>query len=162
MRTWLASAWFLSCKFAKVGAAALVLALLTATSALAQEAGGEANLKLPDLSQVKFLGGTDGHTLLLFGILFCLFGLAFGLTIYIRLKNLPVHRSMREVSELIYETCKTYLATQGKFLLLLEAFIGVIIVFYFGFLQGMDFVRVLVILLFSVIGISGSFGVAAF
>src|SRR6266567_4605384 len=75
MRTWLASAWFLSCKFAKFGAAALVLALLTGTSALAQEAGGEANLKLPDLSQVKFLGGTDGHTLLLFGILFCFFGL---------------------------------------------------------------------------------------
>src|SRR5229473_327244 len=87
MRTWQASAWFLSCRFAKFGAAALVLALLTGTSALAQEAGGEANLKLPDLSQVKFLGGTDGHTLLLFGILFCLFGLAFGLTIYIGSKT---------------------------------------------------------------------------
>src|SRR5260370_21023521 len=135
MRTWLASAWFLSCKFAKFGAAALVLALLTATSALAQEAGGEANLKLPDLSQVKFLGGIVGHTLLLFGILFCLFGLAFGLWIYMRLKNLPVHKSMRDISELIYETCKTYLTTQGKFLLLLWVFIAIVIVLYFGWLR---------------------------
>src|SRR5262249_35198066 len=73
-----------------------------------------------------------------------------------------VHAAMREVSELIYETCKTYLATQGKFLLLLECFIGVIIIFYFGFLQGMGFARVAIILLFSLIGISGSFLVAAF
>src|SRR6266705_4837099 len=166
MRTWLASAWFLSCKFAKFGAAALVLALLTATSALAQEAGGEANLKLPDLSQVKFLGGTDGHTLLLFGILFCLFGLAFGLTIYIRLKNLPVHRSMREISELIYETCKTYLVTQGKFILVLWAFIAVIIAAYFGWLAPVPDKPVAltlpIILAFSLIGIAGSYGVAWF
>src|SRR5713101_571091 len=173
MRTWLASAWFLSCKFAKVGAAALVLALLTGPSALAQEAGGEANLKLPDLSQVKFLGGTDGHTLLLFGILFCLFGLAFGLTIYIRLKNLPVHRSMREISELIYETCKTYLTTQGKFLLILWVFIGAIAAIYFGGLartvsatgatvHGYPPLKVAVILLFSLVGIAGSYSVAWF
>jgi K(+)-stimulated pyrophosphate-energized sodium pump len=166
MRTWLASAWFLSCKFAKFGAAALVLALLTATSALAQEAGGEANLKLPDLSQVKFLGGTDGHTLLLFGILFCLFGLAFGLTIYIRLKNLPVHRSMREISELIYETCKTYLTTQGKFLLLLWVFIAIVIVLYFGVLApvpGKPVTTTLpIILFFSLVGMGGSYSVAWF
>src|SRR5438876_12274284 len=162
MRTWLASAWFLSCKSAKFGAAALVLAMLTATSALAQEARGEANLKLPDLSQVKFLGGTDGHTLLLFGILFCLFGLAFGLTIYIRLKNLPVHRSMREISELIYETCKTYLITQGKFLLILEIFVAVVIVLYFGVLLKFEALRVAIILLFSLVGIAGSYGVAWF
>ena len=79
--------------------------------------------------------GIDGHTLLLFGIGFCVLGLIFGLMIYSRLKNLPVHRSMREISELIYETCKTYLITQGKFLLLLEAFIAVVIVLYFGVLQ---------------------------
>src|SRR6266496_2489154 len=166
MRTWLASAWFLSCKFAKFGAAALVLALLTGTSALAQEAGGEANLKLPDLSQVKFLGGTDGHTLLLFGILFCLFGLAFGLTIYIRLKNLPVHRSMREISELIYETCKTYLTTQGKFLLLLWVFIAIVIVLYFGVLApvpGKPVTTTLpIILFFSLVGMGGSYSVAWF
>src|SRR5271154_5379704 len=86
--------------------AALVTFLAGASAARAQEAaGGEANLKLPDLSQVNFLG-VNGHSLLLWGILFCIFGLAFGMTIYVRLKNLPVHRSMRDMSELIYETCK--------------------------------------------------------
>ena len=89
-------------------------------------------------------------------------GLVFGLMIFVRLRNMPVHAAMREVSELIYETCKTYLATQGKFLMLLEAFIAVIIVFYFGFLQGFEAYKVLIILLFSVVGISGSFTVAAF
>src|SRR6266436_4163473 len=168
MRTWLASAWFLSCKFAKFGAAALVLALLTATSALAQEAGGEANLKLPDLSQVKFLGNTDGHTLLLFGILFCLFGLGFGLAIYVRLKNLPVHKSMRDISELIYETCKTYLTTQGRFLLLLWIFIAIVIVLYFGVFHnvtvpGQSVTTTLpIILFFSLVGMGGSFSVAWF
>jgi K(+)-stimulated pyrophosphate-energized sodium pump len=144
------------------GAAAM---LLTCSAALAQgapEAGGEANLKLPDLSQVNFLWGVNGHNLLLSGILFCLFGLAFGLTIYTRLKNLPVHRAMREISELIYETCKTYLITQGKFLLLLESFIAVVIVLYFGLLLKYEAVRVIIILLFSVVGIAGSYGVAWF
>ena len=98
--------------------------------------GGEAALKLPDLSQVSFFNGAiDGHKLLLIGILFCLFGLGFGMAIFMRLKNLPVHRSMREISELIYETCKTYLVTQGKFILLLWAFIAVIIAAYFGWLS---------------------------
>src|SRR5712692_4034467 len=119
MLTCLANAWSLGCKFIKFGAAVALLTLLGAASALAEEAGGEASLKLPDLSQVKFLGRTDGHTLLLFGIVICIFGLGFGLTIYARLKNLPVHKSMRDISELIYETCKTYLTTQGRFLLLL-------------------------------------------
>ncbi|MFZ0334650.1 MAG: sodium-translocating pyrophosphatase, partial [Candidatus Acidiferrales bacterium] len=127
----------------------------------APEAGGEANLKVPDLSQVSFLG-VNGHTLLLWGILFCVFGLVFGMTIYVRLKNLPVHRSMREMSELIYETCKTYLITQGKFLLLLESFIAVVIILYFGVLQHFDAARVIIILAFSVIGICGSYGVAWF
>ena len=136
--------------------------LIAASSwAQAPEAGGEANLKLPDLSQVTFLG-IDGHKLLIFGILFCVFGLIFGLTIYQRLKNLPVHRSMREISELIYETCKTYLITQGKFLLLLESFIAVIIVLYFGVLLHYEALRVVIIFLFSVLGIAGSYGVAWF
>ena len=130
--------------------------------AQAQESGGEANLKLPDLGSVSFLGGISGHNLLLGGLVVSALGLVFGLIIYVRLRNLPVHSSMREVSELIYETCKTYLATQGKFLMLLEAFIAVIIVFYFGFLKGFEAYKVLIILLFSVIGISGSFCVAAF
>jgi K(+)-stimulated pyrophosphate-energized sodium pump len=119
----------------KMGFIASFLALAGARSAWSQESGGgEAGLKLPDLSQVTFVGGMNGHTLLLWGILFCFFGLAFGLTIYVRLKNLPVHRSMREISELIYETCKTYLFTQGKFLMLLWVFIAAVIVLYFGIL----------------------------
>jgi K(+)-stimulated pyrophosphate-energized sodium pump len=97
--------------------------------------GGEANLVLPDLSRVLFLGSIDGHTLLLSGLVVSALGLLFGLVCYVQLKNLPVHRSMLEISELIYETCKTYLITQGKFILLLEVFIGVIMVFYFGTLQ---------------------------
>jgi K(+)-stimulated pyrophosphate-energized sodium pump len=142
----------------------LTLLALSASSALAQpahEVGGEASLKLPDLSQVTFLG-VDGHRLLMFGILFCIFGLAFGMTIYIRLKGLPVHRAMREISELIYETCKTYLVTQGKFLLFLWVFIALVILLYFGVLLKYEAIRVAIILLFSVIGIAGSYGVAWF
>jgi K(+)-stimulated pyrophosphate-energized sodium pump len=127
-----------------------------------EQGGGEANLKLPDLGSATFLGGINGHNLLLAGLLVSALGLVFGLIIFMRLRNMPVHASMREVSELIYETCKTYLATQAKFLMLLEAFIAVIIVFYFGFLQGFAAYKVAVILVFSVIGISGSFSVAAF
>ena len=95
--------------------------------------GGEANLVLPDLADpgVLFLGMT-GHSLLLGGLVVCLLGLVFGLVIYRQLKDMPVHSSMREISELIYETCKTYLVTQGKFILLLEVFIGTIMVIYFG------------------------------
>jgi K(+)-stimulated pyrophosphate-energized sodium pump len=144
---------------------ALVPLLWMALSALplmAQE-GGEASLHLPDLSTARFLGDSiGGHTLLMFGLVFCVLGMVFGLVIYTRLKNMEVHKSMLEVSELIYETCKTYLLTQGKFLILLECFIGVIIVFYFGFLQGKAPLQVAVILLFSVIGIGGSYSVAAF
>ncbi|HTG11716.1 MAG TPA: sodium-translocating pyrophosphatase, partial [Candidatus Eisenbacteria bacterium] len=123
--------------------------------------GGEASLKLPDLAQATFVGMT-GRTMLQWGLLVCLLGLAFGLVIYSQLKNLPVHQSMREISELIYETCKTYLITQGKFLMILELFIAVIIVFYFGILQHFEAVKVLIILLFSVVGILGSYGVAWF
>ena len=123
--------------------------------------GGEASLKLPDLSQASFVGMT-GRTMLQWGLLICLLGLAFGLVIYSQLKNLPVHQSMREISELIYETCKTYLITQGKFLMILELFIAVIIVFYFGILQHFEATKVIIILLFSVVGILGSYGVAWF
>lgn len=156
--------WKLGCRAGRVGAAGCTAILLSAVVAQAQPApaaGGEANLKLPDLSSVNFLG-INGHKLLLFGILFCVFGLAFGLAIYTKLKNLPVHRAMREISELIYETCKTYLITQGKFLLLLEAFIAVVIVLYFGVLLHYEAARVIIILAFSMVGIMGSFGVAWF
>src|SRR5947209_2580517 len=149
--------------------AAILFSFLTlvASAALAQpeQASGEANLNLPDLSSVSFMG-VDGHTLLTVGILFCIFGLGFGLVIYSRLKNLPVHRVMREISELIYETCKTYLVTQGKFLLVLWAFIAVIIVLYFGVLAPVPgkpvAVTLPVILAFSLVGIAGSYGVAWF
>jgi K(+)-stimulated pyrophosphate-energized sodium pump len=163
MLTWLATAWSLPCKFIKFGVPAALFTLLGAASALADEPGGEASLKLPDLSQVTFLG-IDGHNLLLFGIVICIFGLGFGLAIYSRLKNLPVHKSMREISELIYETCKTYLITQGKFLMILWIFIAVVIVMYFGWLAPVQPVAVTlpIILIFSLVGIAGSYGVAWF
>ena len=126
-------------------------------------AGGEANLILPDLAQARFFGGSiNGRWLLLDGLLIVVLGLLFGLVIYRQLKNMPVHRSMLEISELIYETCKTYLVTQIKFLLILEAFIGAVIVFYFGVLQHFEALKVLIILIFSVVGIAGSTGVAWF
>ena len=128
MRTWLKTARFKG-RCAMTGFLRHILALATLLSvslgtAVAQPSGenpgGEASLKLPDLSSVSFFNGAiDGHRLLMIGILFCIFGLGFGMVIFMRLKNLPVHRSMREISELIYETCKTYLVTQGKFILLL-------------------------------------------
>jgi K(+)-stimulated pyrophosphate-energized sodium pump len=126
-----------------------------------QRPGGEANLVLPDLSTVDFRG-INGRTLLMSGLLVCALGLLFGLVTVMQLEKLPVHSSMREVSELIYETCKTYLITQGKFILILEIFIGAIIVFYFGVLLDLEAYRVVVILLFSLIGIAGSYGVAWF
>jgi K(+)-stimulated pyrophosphate-energized sodium pump len=131
-------------------------------TAPAEHVGGEANLVLPDLSTVTFLNGIDGHSLLLAGIVICLLGLAFGLVIMNQLKNMPVHASMREISELIYETCKTYLVQQGKFLLILEVFIGTIIAVYFGVLQHFTLLKVLIILGFSLVGIAGSYGVAWF
>src|SRR5882724_973888 len=137
-------------------AAAVIPLLLCGGILPAQEVGGEANLKLPDLSQVKFLG-VNGHQLLLYGIVICVFGLLFGLMIFTRLKNMPVHRSMREISELIYETCKTYLITQGKFLLLLEIFIAAVIILYFGVLLKFEAMRVAIIILFSLVGIAGSY-----
>jgi K(+)-stimulated pyrophosphate-energized sodium pump len=132
-----------------------------AAPAPAPHRGGEASLKLPDLAQASFVGMT-GRTLLQWGLLICLMGLAFGLVIYSQLKNLPVHQSMREISELIYETCKTYLITQGKFLMILEMFIAVVIVIYFGVLLHFEAIKVITILLFSVVGILGSYGVAWF
>ncbi|HSM88119.1 MAG TPA: sodium-translocating pyrophosphatase [Candidatus Limnocylindrales bacterium] len=127
------------------------------------EAGGEANLPMPDMSSVSFFNNSiNGSKLLSLGLIFCAFGGLFGLIIYSQLKNLPVHRSMREISELIYETCKTYLITQGKFLLVLEAFIAVVIILYFGVLLKFTLAKVVIILLFSLVGIAGSYGVAWF
>ncbi|HEY7684630.1 MAG TPA: sodium-translocating pyrophosphatase [Gemmatimonadales bacterium] len=167
-------------------ALAITVGLVTARGAAAQQpvapsapaaaphaAGGEASLVLPDLRQATFLGGIDGHRLLVWGLIVCAAGLLFGLVIYTQLKNLPVHQSMREISELIYETCKTYLVTQGKFILVLWVFIGTITAVYFGGLastvdasgavvRGFPASKVAIILLFSLIGIAGSYGVAWF
>jgi K(+)-stimulated pyrophosphate-energized sodium pump len=169
MHTWLAALRRLSSlrSSAKLLTAGLTLFMLNAATAFAQpsEAGGEATLRLPDLSSVTFLG-LNGHTLLAIGLIFCAFGLLFGLAISLQLKNLPVHRSMREISDLIYETCKTYLITQGKFLMLLWAFIAIVIVAYFGWLAPVPGkpvgVTLPIILLFSIVGICGSYGVAWF
>jgi K(+)-stimulated pyrophosphate-energized sodium pump len=158
-----------------LGAVALLIALAAPSAVFAQpepaapvaqeevehRPGGEVNLILPALDSVD-VGGYNGRTLLMGGIVVSIVGLLFGLMILRQLKNLPVHRSMREISELIYETCKTYLVTQGKFIAILEVFIAVIIVLYFGFLSGLEPFRVAVILLFSVVGILGSYAVAWF
>jgi len=140
-----------------------VLASLGVSPAVAAEAGraSEIDLVLPDLGQVMMMG-TSGRTLMIGGLFVCFGGIAFGLWIYTQLRSLPVHRAMLEISELIYETCKTYLITQGRFILILELFIGTIMVVYFGFLRGLPPYRVLVIILFSLIGIAGSYTVAWF
>ena len=158
-------------------AACLILPLLVAavmlmsvpSLAFAQASstvGGEAQLVIPDLSQATFLGGTNGRSLLMWGLAVCALGLLFGLVTYTQLRNLSVHRSMLEISELIYETCKTYLITQGKFLLLLWVFIAVIIAAYFGWLAPVPGksvgVTLPIILGFSLVGIAGSYGVAWF
>ncbi len=154
-------ALFLLCLAVAPVVAGAQVAVQPAQQEAPRPAGGEANLVLPDLGLVDFQG-INGRTLLLWGLVVCVFGLAFGLVIYRQLKNMPVHRSMLEISELIYETCKTYLITQGKFILILELFIGTIMVFYFGVLQQFSAMKVAIILLFSLIGIAGSYGVAWF
>jgi K(+)-stimulated pyrophosphate-energized sodium pump len=138
--------------------------LSSVISSLVVASGGEANLKLPDLASVSFLGGSiSGWALLATGLIVSAAGLVFGLRASAHLKGLPVHRSMLEISELIYETAKTYLMTQFKFIVRLWAFIAVIIVFYFGFLsEGFGPAKVAIILLFSVVGVLGSSGVAWF
>ncbi len=145
--------------------AAPVFAQAPAAAETAVHAGGEANLVVPDLSGVTFRG-INGRTLLMAGLGVCALGLLFGLMTFNELKNMPVHASMLEVSELIYETCKTYLVTQGRFILILWAFIAVIIAAYFGWLSPVPgkpvALTLTVILLFSLIGIAGSYGVAWF
>ncbi len=155
--------------FAALAAAVLFSLLAGVPASSAQESadpgsrgGGEASLVLPDLSSATFLGNIPGDRLLTYGLFVCLLGLAFGVVIYKQLARLPVHRSMREISELIWETCKTYLVTQGKFILVLEVFIGAIMIFYFYFLRHFPAGRVAIILFFSLVGIAGSYGVAWF
>ncbi|MCE5252947.1 MAG: sodium-translocating pyrophosphatase [Actinomycetia bacterium] len=139
-----------------------VCLLAFAPAALAVEGGGgEASLVLPELDQVDF-HGISGSLLLSLGLIICVLGLLFGLTIFYQLRSLPAHRSMKQISELIWQTCKTYLLKQGQFLILLWVFIAIVIGVYFGLLSDFSAGRVLIILLFSVIGILGSYGVAWF
>jgi K(+)-stimulated pyrophosphate-energized sodium pump len=145
--------------------AALALFMPAASALAAQAHGGEASLVLPNLDDtglVSFVGGMSGWELLSLGIWVALAGLVFGAVIYGQIKRLPVHRSMAEVSDLIYETCKTYMFTQGKFLMILQAFTAVIIIGYFYFVQDLSVSDVAVILAFSLVGIAGSFIVAWF
>ncbi|MEI6848033.1 MAG: sodium-translocating pyrophosphatase [Chlorobiaceae bacterium] len=127
----------------------------------------EADLVLPNLHSVSFLdqvlpGGIPGYTLLLWGLIICLFGIVFGIVQFMGIRKLPVHSAMREISELIYETCKTYLITQGKFILVLWVLVGIIIVAYFGWLSQLAAAKVIFILACSLIGIIGSYTVAWF
>ncbi len=123
--------------------------------------GGEANLHLPDLGAATFFGGAiNGVWLLMIGLVVCVGGLLFGLASYTALRRLPAHEAMREVSELIYSTCKTYLVQQGRFLLILWTFIASVIFIYFKFLAGAGWGQVFIILAFSLIGMAGSYGIA--
>jgi len=140
-----------------------LILLATLTVSVAAQAS-EADIHIPDLSTVKFagLGGMTGATLMNLGILICFIGAAFGIVQYVQTKNLPVHSSMASVSNTIWETCKTYLFTQGKFLAILWVLIAACMVYYFGVLQHNTVAHVIVILLASVLGILGSYGVAWF
>ncbi len=145
-----------------IGALALTSLAGCASSGSTSSRGGEASLHLPDLSVVTLAGGVSGRVLLVAGLLVCLLGLAFGLVAFIQLRRLPVHVSMREISELIYSTCKTYLLRQGRFLLTLWVFIAAVIVVYYRALVGFTWGRVAVIIAFSLLGMGGSYAVAWF
>ena len=124
----------------------------------------EADLKIPDLGVTFQLFGSElaGTTILNVGLIVCLLGLAFGAVEFLKIKGLPAHKTMLDISALIYETCKTYMIQQGRFLIMLEIFIGVCMIYYFGFLSGFEAGRVALILFWSVMGILGSYGVAWF
>lgn len=144
--------------------AAVVAAALSgcasSASTGATNSGGEASLILPDLSTVTIVGGGSGRTLLLIGLLVCALGIGFGALSYVQLRRMAVHPSMREISELIYSTCKTYLVQQGRFLLMLWVFIAAVIVAYYGLLVGFPWGRVAIVIGFSLVGMGGSYSVA--
>ncbi len=154
--------------------ALLAMPVMAAEAAGGHKPGGEANLVLPDVGKVSFLNGAiNGHNLLMIGLLVSALGMGFGLMIYAQLKNMPVHKSMLDISELIYATCKSYMIQQGKFLMVLWIFIAAIVGVYFGKLvptlgetgavvYGMPLSKVAIILAFSLVGIAGSYGVAWF
>ncbi len=146
---------------AKAWVSRIMLLLVLVLGFAPQLYGSEADIEVPDLSLQHFFG-MSGHTLLMIGIVVCFLGMLFGWFAFTRLKGLPVHKSMAEISELIYETCKTYLLTQGRFILILWAFIAVIMVVYFGWLRPVGAVNLAIIILFSLVGIAGSYAVAWF
>ena len=152
---------FVACFVASLFGWALLLMPSLAQAAQPHHQGGEADLILPDLGSVEMLG-MSGSSLLKLGMIVAALGLVFGVVTLLQVKNLPTHKSMAEVSQIIWETCKTYLITQGKFIMMLEVLIGAIIVLYFGVLQHMPAEKVAMILGFSVVGIMGSYGVAWF
>jgi len=136
-----------------------LMILLAAGAAFA----GEADIKLPDLSQVSFMNGTlAGMTILNVGLVVCIIGLIFGIMQYVQTKNLPAHKAMLDVSQTIWETCKTYLFQQGKFLIALWILIAVCMIYYFGALSGMPAGEIVIILICSILGILGSYSVAWF
>ena len=141
-----------------LGGPMALVALAAQEPGASHRPGGEVNIQLPDLNTGDFLGMT-GHQILLTGLVVCVLGLLFGAWTYNAVKNLPVHQSMADVSALIYETCKAYLIQQGKFLLILELFIGTVMVAYFS-LIGLEAYKIAIVLVFSLIGIGGSYGVA--
>jgi K(+)-stimulated pyrophosphate-energized sodium pump len=145
---------------AQSGAASPQHAGTAAQPAPEHKPGGEVNIQLPSLEQGEFLG-VNGHQILMSGLIVCVLGLLFGAWTYAGVKRLPVHRSMADISDLIYETCKAYMLQQGKLLLVLELFIGSIIIVYFWMI-GFEAYRIVIILLFSLIGMAGSYGVAWF
>jgi K(+)-stimulated pyrophosphate-energized sodium pump len=173
IRSWGARA-LLALMLIAVAFVAMPTAAAWADEAGGHHGGGEASLKLPDLSSVTFAGGLNGHNLLLFGLIICALGMVFGLAAFAHIRKLPVHQAMREISELIYETCKTYLLQQGKFLVILWLFISSIVLVYFGWLavtgvdaagniqRGFPPFTVAVILFFSLVGMAGSYTVAWF
>ena len=141
------------------------LKILTASAVMmlasAPAFASEADLVIPDLSRVSFVG-ISGHNLLLAGLVICVLGMLFGILQSMQISKLPVHKSMLEISELIYETCKTYLLTQGKFIAILWVFIAAIMVWYFSLNPHMTVFKILIIVAFSVVGILGSYSVAWF
>ncbi|MDR1512133.1 MAG: sodium/proton-translocating pyrophosphatase, partial [Propionibacteriaceae bacterium] len=147
--------------FLAAGAAIGLAGCATSGSGPSRPAGGEANLELPDLGSITILG-VNARWCLVAGLVVCLAGLMFGALTYSRLKQLPVHQSMKDISELIYSTCKAYLAKQGKFLLMLWCFIAVVIIVYYAVFVQLAIWKVAVIIGFSLLGMAGSFGIAWF
>jgi K(+)-stimulated pyrophosphate-energized sodium pump len=124
---------------------------------------GEADIKLPDVLSVSFLGGSlTGAAILNFGLIVCAIGMIFGIMQYVQTKNLPAHKAMLDVSQTIWETCKTYLFQQGKFLIALWILIAICIAYYFGVLEAKAVSDVIIILICSIVGILGSYTVAWF